>query len=72
MTPKEKAEELVRKYSDSRLINIVHGLDHDDAIECAKLAVDEILDELNADPEDGYWVYRYEYFQEVKQELEKM
>ena len=73
MTPKEKAEELVKK------MNIVHyiklggknkdskGLPvsmYDDQIkQCVLIAVDEILDK------DGY---NNDYWKEVKKEIEKL
>lgn len=77
MTPKEKAKELVKKYSC-----YFHGIDenlfkdvvvHDDSIQCALIAVDEVLnaiqfntyDEEAYNKEDKYW-------QEVKQEINKL
>ncbi len=64
MEPKDKAEELKYKYMSVRW-----DIGPDDAIQCALMAVDEILN----------WVivgtYDYEslneYWQEVKQELKK-
>jgi hypothetical protein len=61
MTPKEKAEELYFKMYD------VYG--YDDyrlrAIKCALITVDEILKIIHTNMEDKYW-------QEVKQEIEKL
>jgi hypothetical protein len=74
MTPKEKAKELVKKYSC-----YFHGIDenlfkevviHDDAKQCALIAVDEMLDELSN--EDLYKKSNYIFWQEVKQEIEKL
>lgn len=71
MTPKEKAEQLVNKYF--RDIN----LDWYDAIECALIAVEEII---KSEPSQkgmimGGVQLRYltiDYWQEVKQEIEKL
>jgi hypothetical protein len=71
MTPKEKAEELVTKMYDNK------GIIYDDAKQCALIAVDEIIHdiELNekiqeieygwCDRNKGYWI-------EVKQEIENL
>lgn len=63
MTAKEKAEELVDKYFWKAVKT------KDQAIRCAKITVDEIIKEFEYnskhDQKNGYW-------QEVKQELEKM
>jgi hypothetical protein len=61
MTPKEKAEELVNKY----LMNTPIGFHIDDAKECALIAVDELI-------LDAYNNYFYNYWQEVKKEIEKL
>lgn len=65
MTPKEKAKELISKFtflklpeSDSKFYN---------PKQCALIAVDEIM---NALEKNGDW--NYDYWQEVKQEIEKL
>ena len=60
MTPKEKAEDLVAKFNNPDRTNYpyVHN-----AQQCALIAVDEILNK------DGY---NNHYWQEVKQEIEKL
>jgi hypothetical protein len=61
MTPKEKAEELVEKMS------IDWDMCRGQNIQCALVAVDEILNE--------YWSHdtkRRDWWQEVKQEIEKL
>lgn len=58
MTPKEKAEELVRKYWHSK------GIDIDKSIECALIAVNEIIKVIHTNMEDKYW-------NKVKKEIEK-
>jgi hypothetical protein len=69
MTPKEKANELVDKmynvdfHDDAREI----AMRYPHAIKCALVAVDEILNE--------YWSHdtkRRDWWQEVKQEIEKL
>jgi len=56
MTPKEKAEELIDKMCD-------YKLEHEDAKRCALIAVDEIMKAHSFDK--MYW-------EEVKQEIEKL
>ena len=65
MTPKEKAEELVGKYLEPN--GIVLGLDV--AKQCASLALDEIFFAIQDLPLDEV---NWNYWQEVKQEIEKL
>jgi hypothetical protein len=76
MTPKEKAEELIKKYLlkvkiNSKIIGesneiITNGeIILQTAIHCALIAVDEILKVIHTNMEDKYW-------KEVKQEIEKL
>jgi hypothetical protein len=68
MTPKEKASQLVKRfYRDSDLL--VEDLSFIQAKECALIAVDEIL---HSRPiiTDSQVEYQYNYWQEVKQEIE--
>ena len=60
MTPKEKATELTCKYFNLIFLD----LDYDQAQQCALIAVDEIL-KTNPYKARNYW-------QEVKQEIEKL
>ena len=61
LTPKEKAQELVNKFS-------AVGLQvREEGIHCALIAVDEILNVGFMDTND-----LYEYWQEVKQEIENL
>jgi len=62
MKPKEKAEELVDKM---KLCLFSDG--YYDAKQCALIAVDEILNVGFMDTND-----LYDYWQEVKQEIEKL
>ncbi len=71
MTPKEKAEELVhnfKKYSYYPTTNddvlFVNQLNYN-AKKCALIAVNQILEII-------YSNYDFQYWQEVKQELEKL
>lgn len=66
MTPKEKAEDLVSKYLwPQRVFEELAKTKV--AKECALIAVDEIIKEHY--PQD---IKRCEYWQEVKQEIEKL
>lgn len=70
-TAKEKAKELVDKYYLKIKENKYHYV-HQTAVECAIVAVDEILNNfgLVADGKMFYTEYRaIEYWQEVKEEL---
>ena len=74
MTPKEKAEELADKmYSKSCLDN---GMSYGEAKECALIAVDEILQiqSITMYPviEDNYIYGHKDYWNKVKQEIEKL
>jgi len=62
MTPKEKAKELFDKYNKT-----VNTITYTPIKKCALIAVDEILNE--------YWSHdtkRRDYWNEVKQEIEKL
>ena len=63
MTPKEKAKELVFKFDDTMEFSTPQRF----AKQCALIAVDEIL---NLQNEDIYM--NYTFWQEVKQEIEKL
>ena len=77
MTPKEKAKELIKRYyRDSDLL--VEDLSWIQAKECALIMVDEIIDAL-AEYDDRNNTYElqnmdrdFNYWQEVKQEIEKL
>jgi hypothetical protein len=71
-TPTEKAKELIEKYLK---LDIEIGGQHDgyltmkmhDAKQCALIAVDEILNAVTTIADK-----KYEYWQEVKTEIEKL
>jgi hypothetical protein len=74
MSPKEKAEELFEKYYN----RIEHTLSeeyspHEKFVvkECALIAVDEILDSITKINQYDFGTLNY-YWNEVKQELEKL
>ena len=77
MTPKEKANELVEKFNDYTVKAIKYYADgkmqecKEDAKECALFAANEVIDtlyEYHYDSASG----AYEYWTEVKEELEKL
>ena len=71
MTPKEKAEELVNKYnSGSDLLYWI--LNWIQAKECALIAVDEVLNDDWFIPTREDLLARKEYWEEVKQEINKL
>jgi hypothetical protein len=86
MSPKEKAKELFNKYWDLLLFhNVSHRKLF--TKECALIAVDEILNSRPLEPNDADWddcgaTHKYWYdaqkeealkfWQEVKQEIEKL
>jgi hypothetical protein len=61
MTPKDKAKELVDKFT------VVGLQQRNEGIQCALIAVDEILDVLNVI--DNFEMI---YWEQVKQEIEKL
>ncbi len=71
MTPKEKAEELVHRYD--LLQTYVEGFSLDDAKQCALIAVDEIIKAIpDASDDNSPYNHELKYWQEVKQEIEKL
>jgi hypothetical protein len=65
MTPKEKAEELINKFKKSMEEADMYGFYNEATKQCALIAVNEII-------EVAYWNSVKEYYQEVKQEIEKL
>jgi hypothetical protein len=75
MTPKEKAIELYNKFLNPSGDTYLYGmLEHESAKECALIAIDEIikLENNNGYYFDGTNVTSISYWQEVKQEIEKL
>ena len=65
MTPKEKAKELVNKFRPYTKIIVADAEYIEDTKKCALIAVDEII-------KVAYWNNVKEFYQEVKQEIEKL
>ena len=70
MTPKEKSIELIEKMSTHDR-DVHPHCTHYIAKKCALISVDETLKELES-IDDGQTVIPYNYWQEVKQEIEKL
>jgi hypothetical protein len=69
MTPKEKAEQLVRKYYTFGLNNPAQSFSWYECKECSLIAVDEILDQQN---EFMQTKEHYNYWKQVKQQIQKL
>ena len=70
MTPKEKAKELWNKFFYAQLTEGDFTLDGEIAYKCALIAIDEIINCTKNGL--GVTVYSKEYWEEVKQEIEKL
>jgi hypothetical protein len=70
MTPKEKAEELIQKYYSWGINKQGQTLSWLESKQCALIAVDEIL--LNEENKHSVLSKIYDYWEEVKQEIEKL
>ncbi len=68
MTAKEKSKELVEKFINNSWDNSWHHMPTIVAKECAKIAVDEIINELLVTDFNN----RFEYWQEVKKEINEL
>lgn len=68
MTPQEKAEDLVDRY----YWVFGDGYLGDQHIQCALIAVDEIITELTQEISPSVHGFRHEYWKQVKQEIEKL
>jgi glutathione synthase/RimK-type ligase-like ATP-grasp enzyme len=75
MTPKDKAEELIEKYLNMNdgLIQEFIPIPLEGARQCALVAVDEIMKAIDFDwMEVQNLESEHRYWQEVKQEIEKL
>jgi hypothetical protein len=78
MTPKEKAVELVSKFEESLFgYNVLFDEDYVKCMNFALIAVDEIIRTLNCDLQESDLrglglINLILYWQEVKQEIEKL
>jgi hypothetical protein len=69
--PKEKAEELVDLYC--QLLSIRDYENKEKAKQCALLAIDFAMNsEYSFQPLNGGWVSGKKYYEELKQEIEKL
>jgi hypothetical protein len=74
MKPQEKAQELINSFSPhAKNWDCFYDipLDENHAKKCALIAVDEILS-MGIMAESGDWNMAKEYWEEVKQEIEKL
>jgi len=81
MTPKEKAEALMKSFNKVKIfidiepcsieINI-ENVDCDANKQCALIAVDEIIEELSENADGEVKSMRIIYWQKVKQEINKL
>lgn len=75
MTPKEKARELLNKmYGETPVRSIISEIEQDRqyAKQCALIAVDEILNQDKGAFDMGEIHYHFEYWWNVKEEIEKL
>jgi hypothetical protein len=75
MTPKEKAEELVNKYFkylNYEFGDMVYSLRDKYPQQCALIAVDEIILQVNELSDSEWYLAAKQYLYEVKQEIEKL
>jgi hypothetical protein len=71
--PEEKAKELFLKFRQIPPSSPYTGVDDGEAKQCSLIAVDEIIKENDMfDRTDGYVQQRIDYWNEVKQEIEKL
>jgi hypothetical protein len=70
MTPKEKAKEIFNKMYQVDDIMNKYPMCFDTAKQCALIAVDEIIDSLDFNQWQN--AKQINYYQEVKQEIEKL
>jgi GTPase Era involved in 16S rRNA processing len=77
MTPKEKAEELIRKFVEpTTKFNTINGVgyyqDRVAAKQCALTAADEIKEQLIENLDNEISTIHAIYWEKVKQEIEKL
>lgn len=72
MTPKEKAKELFLKFRQIPPSSPYTGVDDGEAKQCALIAVDAVIEELREYCDDNFHQDMMAYWQQVKQEIEKL
>jgi 2,3-bisphosphoglycerate-independent phosphoglycerate mutase len=70
MTPQEKAKELYSKFL--RYVPAEEEFEHEYAKQCALIAVDEIIANIEPSVSMDVISARIKYWEEVKQEIEKL
>ncbi len=72
MTPKEKAEELVKKFTLSSNAQDGSWMWEDLAKQCALIAIHEIVQHINELDDSEWYFAKKQYLYDVKQEVEKL
>ena len=72
MEPKDKAEELVNKFYEIENNSDYFGVNWKIAKQCALIAVDEVIQQLTPIEKAPNNKFAFQYWQEVKQEIEKL
>jgi hypothetical protein len=76
MTPKEKAKELYDKYEKMYPLNFTKAGENfhkSNIIKCALIAVDFAMNsKYSFQPMNGGWVSGRKYYEELKEEIEKL
>ena len=72
MTPKEKAKELIRKYWFEINDIAENSISWRQGKKSALICIDEIIDDHLFDGSNSYVDKRVEYWNEVKEEIEKL
>lgn len=72
MTPKEKAKEIILKFEKSLFGYDVFDEDWVKCINCALIAVDEILDDDVYNMDEEEFKIRIDFWLNVKEEIEKL
>ena len=71
-TPKDKAEQLVNKYFNLFVVDLENTISRYEAIECAKIVVEKMINECDNEVLESNDVNRINFWQEVKKELNKL
>lgn len=67
MTPKEKAKDLIQLFYNKQCSHSITELAYKSAIQCALICVEEVLDAVTTIADR-----KFEFYTEVKQELNKL
>ena len=72
MTPKQKADELVNKYEKYLYNKFTLDEQYVNCVECALIAVDEILNAIDWNYYEGRMELEQNYWQLVREEIDKL